>query len=106
MNRVSPAQLVLLDELAGSPLDVRVELDRTYGIPVARPRPTRSPEIALVEVMVPAQGSERRAHLRVGDAAGECAVAAIPQGRRDVTAALLDHELHERARVEVHERHR
>jgi len=105
MHRVGSAQTVAGSELPGMTLDRPAQLDRPNGGPVLLEGPFSGGDVGGLEIVVAQRSGESRPHLGVSKSAGDRRVAAIPQLRREIAPVLFDDELHECARIEVHERH-
>jgi hypothetical protein len=69
VNRVGAPEGMAAGQVAGMPLDLRGELDRTRRGPVLLPGLLGDPKVALIEVVVAARGCERGTHLGIGQSA-------------------------------------
>jgi len=78
MDGVRAPECVRLGQLAGALLHGCGELDRARGRPVAVPGPLGRIEVVAGQVMVAVRSGEGGPHIGIGQAAGECGVAAIP----------------------------
>jgi hypothetical protein len=94
-----------LGEVASMPLDGLGELNRTGGRPVLLPVPLSLLEVLLAKIMVARGGGERGLDFGISQTAGDSGITAIPQLSRELAARLLDHELHQRAGIEVDDGH-
>jgi len=105
MHSVGSAQTVEGSEPPGMTLDRPAQLHRPNGGPVLLEGPLSGGDVGGLEIVVAQRSGESRPHLGVSKSAGDRSVAAIPQLRREIAPVLFDDELHECARIEVHERH-
>ena len=92
-------------EFPGLARNLSCQLDRPGSAPVLLPRILGRGQVLVIELMVATSSRKCRSYLRVRQAAREGGVATVPQISNEVAAGLLDDQLHERARVEVDERH-
>jgi hypothetical protein len=92
-------------QLAGVVFHCCAQLDRPNGDPVMFPGLFGRFEVVLAEIVVAAGGGEGGTDFRVGQAAGQGGVAAIPEFGGQAAAALLHDELDQGAGVEVDESH-
>jgi len=97
VNRVRTAQRVSLGEMAGLLLNLGRQLHLPGGGPELLPGLLGLEQLLCAEFVIPCRSRERRADLRIGQAARQRAVAAIPQLSRELAARFLDEQLHQRA---------
>jgi len=106
MHGVGASESVITRQLAGVAFDRLGELDRACRCPVLLPCPFRRPEADSVEIMVAGGGGKGTAYFGIGKPARDGGVAPVPEFGCENAPRLLDEKFHERARIEVDQRHR
>jgi hypothetical protein len=92
-------------EVPGVAFNLSCQLDRSGSAPVLLPRILSCGQVVVIEIMIATSSRKCRSYLRIRQAARQGGVATVPQIGNEVAAVLLDEQLHQRARVEVDERH-
>lgn len=105
MHRVCSSERVLAGKDAGMALDDPGQLDRSCRSPVLIPHGLGLRERGSAEVAVAVSGPKCCTNLRVPKPTRKRGIATVPQIDSEVAAGFFDDELHERARVEIDERH-
>ena len=105
MDRVGGPKRVQASEMPGMPFNCCGQLDSSGSAPVLLPRLFGYGQTLVIEVTVTASCRQCRAYLGIGHAARQGGIAAVPQISDEVAAGLFDDQLHERAGIEVDERH-
>ena len=105
MDRIGTAERVRVGQLAGVALNGGRELHRLGCRPERLPVPSGDLQGTGIDSTIASGRGESRPNLRVRETARHGGVATVPQGRGEVAPVLINHQLYERAGVEVDERH-
>lgn len=105
MDGIGTAEGMPIGQLAGIALDGSGELYWLGCRPERLPVVLGGPEGTSIDSVIAGRRRESGSNLWVREAARHSSVAPVPQGGSHVTAFFVDDEFHERARVEVDERH-
>lgn len=105
MYRIGAPECVQASEAPGMPFNFCGQLDWAGSAPVLVPRLFGCGQAFVTEVMVTAGSRQCCAYLGIRQPARQGGIATIPHISNEVAADLFDNQLHERARIEVDERH-